>query len=113
LAALAVESGLEITCCHFPQGRARDVEVEQGGAPAVLAHHDELARTAPDQPRGRRTDHRRDHGRHRLRVRAELDPGAYGTGVQVSDAHMDALPLDRHDWHGDWNYTLRPREHGD
>ena len=26
---------------------------------------------------------------------------------------MDALPLDRHDWHGDWNYTLRPREHGD
>jgi hypothetical protein len=26
---------------------------------------------------------------------------------------MDALPLDRHDWHGDWNYTLHPREHGD
>ena len=21
---------------------------------------------------------------------------------------MAALPLDRHDWHGDWNYTLRP-----
>ena len=21
---------------------------------------------------------------------------------------MDALPLTRHDWHGDWNYTLRP-----
>jgi DDE superfamily endonuclease len=21
---------------------------------------------------------------------------------------MNALPLDRHDWHGDWNYTLRP-----
>ena len=21
---------------------------------------------------------------------------------------MDALPLARHDWHGDWNYTLRP-----
>jgi hypothetical protein len=26
---------------------------------------------------------------------------------------MDALPLDRRDWHGDWNYTLHPREHGD
>ena len=21
---------------------------------------------------------------------------------------MASLPLDRHDWHGDWNYTLRP-----
>ena len=58
LAALAAETGLEITCCHFP---ARDVEVEQGRAPAVLPHHDELAGTAADQPRGHRADHRRDH----------------------------------------------------
>jgi hypothetical protein len=43
-----------------------------------------------------------------LRVRAELDTSAYATGVQVSDRQMDALPLTRHDWHGDWNYTLRP-----
>jgi Rhodopirellula transposase DDE domain len=43
-----------------------------------------------------------------LRVRAELDTSAYDTGVQVSDRQMEALPLTRHDWHGDWNYTLRP-----
>ena len=43
-----------------------------------------------------------------LRVRAELDTGAYGTGVKISDAQMGALPLARHDWHGDWNYTLHP-----
>jgi Rhodopirellula transposase DDE domain len=43
-----------------------------------------------------------------LRVRAELDTSAYDTGVKVSDRQMDALPLTRHDWHGDWNYTLRP-----
>jgi hypothetical protein len=43
-----------------------------------------------------------------LRVRAELDTTAYPTGITVSDRQMDALPLDRHDWHGDWNYTLRP-----
>ena len=40
---------------------ARDVEVEQGRTPAVLPHHDELAGTAADQPRGHRADHRRDH----------------------------------------------------
>jgi hypothetical protein len=43
-----------------------------------------------------------------LRVRAELDDSTYETGVKVSDRQMDALPLTRHDWHGDWNYTLRP-----
>src|SRR5215467_14290031 len=43
-----------------------------------------------------------------LTVRAELDPGSYPEGVKISDEQMTALPLDRHDWHGDWNYTLRP-----
>jgi len=47
-----------------------------------------------------------------LTVRAELDPGACPTGVKVSDERMAALPLDRHDWHGDWNYTLRPEPPG-
>ena len=43
-----------------------------------------------------------------LTVRAGLDPGSYPEGVKVSDEQMAVLPLDRHDWHGDWNYTLRP-----
>jgi hypothetical protein len=43
-----------------------------------------------------------------LTVRAGLDPGSYPEGVKVSDEQMAALPLTKHDWHGDWNYTLRP-----
>jgi hypothetical protein len=43
-----------------------------------------------------------------LTVRAGLDPGSYPEGLKVSDEQMAALPLDRHTWHGDWNYTLRP-----
>jgi hypothetical protein len=43
-----------------------------------------------------------------LTVHAELDPAAYPTGVKISDQQMAALPLARHPWHGDWNYTLRP-----
>jgi hypothetical protein len=46
-----------------------------------------------------------------LTVRAELDTGAYDTGIKISDRQMDALPLTRHDWHGDWNYTLRPEDY--
>ncbi len=43
-----------------------------------------------------------------LTVRAALDPGSYPDGVKVSNQQLACLRLDRHDWHGDWNYTLRP-----
>jgi hypothetical protein len=45
-----------------------------------------------------------------LAVRAELDTGIYPAGVKISDEQMAALPLRRHDWHGDWNYTLYPAQ---
>ena len=44
-------------------------------------------------------------------MHAELDPGSYATGAKISDAQLAALPLTRHDWHPDWNYTLRPQAH--
>jgi hypothetical protein len=43
-----------------------------------------------------------------LTVRAELDTGIYPPGAKISDEQVAALPMTRHDWHGDWNYTLRP-----
>lgn len=43
-----------------------------------------------------------------LRVVAELDTNNYDKGIKVSDRQMDALPVTRHDWRGDWNYTIRP-----
>lgn len=44
-----------------------------------------------------------------LRVKARLDPARYPTGVVVTRAEMKALALDRHDFHGEWNYELQPR----
>ncbi len=41
-----------------------------------------------------------------LRVRAERDRGLYPTGVKVTDAELAAVPLGRHAWHGEWNYTI-------
>jgi Rhodopirellula transposase DDE domain len=43
-----------------------------------------------------------------LRVQAELDQGNYPLGVKVSDPELAAVPLRRHDWHGEWNYTVLP-----
>ena len=46
-----------------------------------------------------------------LTVRAELDTGTYPTGVPVSDEQMKDIEdrhLTRHQFHGEWNYTVLP-----
>src|SRR6266487_569185 len=106
LAALAEQTGLEITCCHFPPGTSKWNKIEHRlyshitmnwrGRP--LTSHDVIVATiAATTPRTG------------LRVHAELDTSTYATGIQISDRQMDALPLTRHDWHGDWNYCLGPQ----
>ena len=44
-----------------------------------------------------------------LRVTAQLDQRKYPTGVVITKAEMAALSLHRNEFHGDWNYELRPR----
>ncbi|MBU1345274.1 MAG: ISAzo13 family transposase [Proteobacteria bacterium] len=44
-----------------------------------------------------------------LRVRAKLDRRTYPTGVEISKAQMQRLNLIRNEFHGDWNYELRPQ----
>ena len=105
LAALAVETGLEITVCHFPPGTSKWNKVEHRlfshitmnwrGRP--LTSHEVIVQTIAATTT-----------RAGLRVHAELNTSTYDTGVKISDRQMDALPLTRHGWHGDWNYTLRP-----
>ena len=43
-----------------------------------------------------------------LRVRCELDKGRYPKGIKIPDEEMAKINLDRHTFHGDWNYTIRP-----
>ena len=105
LAAFALETGLAVTVCHFPPGTSKWNKIEHRlfshitmnwrGRP--LASHDVIVSTIAATTT-----------RAGLTVRAGLDPGSYPDGVKISDEQMAALPLDRHDWHGDWNYTLRP-----
>jgi transposase len=105
LAALAVQTGLAITVCHFPPATSKWNKVEHRlfahitmnwrGRP--LSSHEVIVQTIAAT-----TTHTG------LRVHAELDTNTYDTGVRVSDRQHDALPVTRHDWHGDWNYTLRP-----
>jgi len=105
LAAFALETGLAVTVCHFPPGTSKWNKIEHRlfsyitmnwrGRP--LTSHEVIVNTIAATTT-----------RTGLTVRAGLDHGSYPEGVKVSDEQMDALPIDRHDWHGDWNYTLRP-----
>jgi len=45
-----------------------------------------------------------------LMVTAQLDRGRYPTGIKVTDTEMSTLNIERDDFHGDWNYTIMPRE---
>jgi Rhodopirellula transposase DDE domain len=105
LAAFALETGLQITVCHFPPGTSKWNKIEHRlfshithnwrGRP--LTSHQVIVNSiaATTTATG-------------LRVHAELDPGSYPKSIKISDAQIAALPLRRHDWHGDWNYTLHP-----
>ena len=112
LAALAEETGLAITCCHFPPGTSKWNKVEHRlfsaitmnwrGQPltshAVVLESIAAATTATG-----------------LRVTSALDEGRYPTGVKISDEQMAGLEeraLTRHRFHGAWNYTARPPLHG-
>jgi hypothetical protein len=105
LAALALETGLDITVCHFPPGTSKWNRIEHRlfshitmnwrGRP--LTSHEVIVQSIAATTT-----------RTGLKVHAELDTAAYETGIRIGDRQMEALPLTRHDWHGDWNYTLGP-----
>jgi Rhodopirellula transposase DDE domain len=105
LAGFAHATGLTVTVCHFPPGTSKWNKIEHRlfsristnwrGRP--LTSHEVVVNTIGSTAT-----------RTGLTVHAELDPGAYPTGVTVAEEVMAALPLTAHDWHGAWNYTLRP-----
>lgn len=107
LAALATETGLQITVCHLPPGTSKWNKIEHRlfshittnwrGRP-LTSHEVIVASIAATTTRTG------------LAVHAEVDPGAYPTGVEVSDAQVAALPMTRHRFHGDWNYTLHAHD---
>lgn len=105
LAALATETGLAITVCHLPPGTSKWNKIEH----RLFSHISMNWRGRP------LTSHQvvvdligATTTRTGLQVHAELDPDVYQTKVKIDDAHMASIALDRHDFHGEWNYTLRP-----
>jgi len=103
---LADELGLRIRVSHFPPGTSKWNKIEH----RVFCHITSNWRGKP-----LRTfetvvqligNTRTATG---LRVKAKLDKGTYPKGVSFTETQMNKLSLHKHDFHGEWNYELRPR----
>jgi len=106
LQKLADELGLSITVCHLPPGTSKWNKIEHRlfsfittnwrGRP--LVSHQVIVQLI-----GATTT------KTGLEVRCELDPRTYPAGVKVSDDELQALNIVRHSFHGEWNYTIKPK----
>ena len=107
LARFAADTGLRVTVCHLPPGTSKWNKIEHRlfsqitmnwrGRP-LKTHQvivDLIANTTTETG---------------LQVHCVLDSGQYPTGTSYTEKDIAALPLDRHDFHGEWNYTLHPRD---
>ena len=45
-----------------------------------------------------------------LRIQATLDENTSALGIKVSDEALATLAIERDEFHGEWNYRLRPRD---
>jgi DDE family transposase len=106
LAELATQTGLQITVCHLPPGTSKWNKIEHRMFSAItmnwrgrpLETHEVVVETiaATTTTTG-------------LRIQAELDTNTYQRGIKITDKEMkafEAAHLQRHTFHGDWNYTV-------
>jgi hypothetical protein len=105
LARFASETGLAITVCHLPPGTSKWNKIEH----RLFAHISMNWRGRP------LTSHEvvveligATTTKQGLKVHAERDLGTYPPSVNLSDAEMAQVLLRPHDFHGEWNYTIRP-----
>jgi hypothetical protein len=106
LQALADQTGLAIRVCHFPPGTSKWNKIEHRlfayitqnwrGRPLVsyAVILSLIASTTTSTG---------------LTVESYLDTGSYPTGVEVTDAELAGLCLQKDAFHGEWNYTILPR----
>ncbi len=107
LQKLADETGLKLFICHFPPGTSKWNKIEHRlfsfitlnwrGRPLV-SHQAVVNLIAGTTTRAG------------LIVKAALDTNHYETQIKVTDQELAQLRMTRHEFHGDWNYTLKPRK---
>ena len=105
LQRLADVTGLAITVAHFPPGTSKWNKIEHRMFSLISMNwrgRQLVSYEAVVQLIGATTS------KTGLKIRCELDEGTYEKGRKVSDAELSAVRLERHEFHGEWNYTVFP-----
>ena len=105
LQRFANETGLAVTVTHLPPGTSKWNKIEhrlfayisQNWRGKPLVSHQVIIQLISATTT--------DTG---LTVTCDIDTNGYPKGIKVSDAEMDAINIERHAFHGDWNYTIKP-----
>ncbi len=104
---LADATGLRVKVCHFPPGTSKWNKIEH----QMFCHITENWRGRPLRSLGVIVsligNTRTEAG---LRIRAELDSNPYEIGIKVSDEQLAAVSIERDAFHGEWNYTISPKD---
>ena len=105
LQKMANQTGLTITVCHFPPGTSKWNKIEH----RMFSFITKNWRGKPLADRAAIVNligsAKTEEG---LKIRCELDTNDYPKGIKVSDAQMEKVKLKKHEFHGDWNYTIYP-----
>jgi hypothetical protein len=107
LQRFADDFGLTLAVCHFPPGTSKWNKIEhrlfsfisQNWRGTPLVSHQVIVNLIAATTT-----------RTGLRVKAALDTRRYDTAVTVPDEIFDRLKITPHAFHGDWNYTITPRQ---
>ena len=102
---LADDLRLPLHVCHFPPGTSKWNKIEhrlfcfvtRNGRGRPLTSHQAIVELIRNTTTG-------------LIVRAALDETEYETGIKISDEELSQVKLKRSEFHGEWNYTIRPRK---
>jgi hypothetical protein len=105
LSRLAQETGLCIHVSHFPPGTSKWNKIEHRlfsfitmnwrGRP-LISHEVIVNLIASTKTRSG------------LKVQSEIDTNSYPKGLVVSDADFSAIKMEPDEFHGEWNYSIRP-----
>jgi hypothetical protein len=106
LQGLAEELGMTIHVCHFPPGTSKWNKIEH----RMFCHITQNWRGRPLTSRQVVVNLiSQTTTAEGLEIRARLDENSYSTGIEVSAQEFNAIDLHRKQFHGDWNYQIRPR----
>lgn len=105
LAKFAAEAGLTITVCHLPPGTSKWNKIEHRLFSAITMNWRGRPLTSLNVVVNCIAATTTKTG---LKVSASVDRTPYPLKVKVSKKDMAAIPLARHDFHGEWNYTFAP-----